>query len=115
MADGHGSSTDDTVVVAAGPGTSIPGMDKDGYADALLTLLACTTHEQTVFSPAGQQRDWLRKEFLKSATGAGQKSWKFFKTKYKEQIELDHDECWVRLRPEQAPEDKVDEFGTRTS
>ena len=115
MADGHGSSTDDTVAVLAGPGTSIPGMDKDGYADALLALLVCAAHGQEVFPQAGQQRGWLRKEFLKSATGAGQKSWKFFKTKYKEQIELDHDEYWVRLLPEQAPEDEFDEHGTRTS
>ena len=40
---------------------------------------------------------WCRTHFLKTVSGAGQESWKFFKATYKRSIDYSPDWQWVRV------------------
>ena len=96
-------------VYMVGTGTPRPGWDKDDYADFMFELLLKASQGNKVLPAPGQNEEWLRKCFLRSETGAGTKSWKYFKTKYREKIELDSEQQWVRVLP------SVAENGDRTT
>ena len=96
-------------VYMVGTGTPRPGWDKDDYADFMFELLLKASQGNKVLPAPGQNEEWLRKCFLQSETGAGTKSWKYFKAKYREKIELDSGQQWVRVLP------SVAENGDRTT
>ena len=96
-------------VYMVGTGTPRPGWNKDDYADVMFELLLKASQGNKVLPAPGQNEEWLRKCFLRSETGAGTKSWKYFKTKYREKIELDSEQQWVRVLP------SVAENGDRTT
>ena len=96
-------------VYMVGTGTPKPGWNKDDYADFMFELLLKASQGNKVLPAPGQNEEWLGKCFLRSETGAGTKSWTYFKTKYREMIELDNEQQWVRVLP------SVAENGDRTT
>ena len=93
---------------AVGTGRSVPGATKETNAALIMEILNDEANGQHWIPPVGRaDGGWCRKQFLKSVSGAGEESWKSFKTTYKLRIDYSPDWQWVRVDQGQ----KIDPFG----
>ena len=65
----------------------------------IMTLLQSAADGNPVLHPEGQHKEWLNRRFIASQLNIGKKSWKFFKEQYKDVIQLDGQQEWVRRKP----------------
>ena len=87
-------------IIMAGSASSIPGRTKEESADILMTSLQCAADDHQVLHPTvGQRNEWLNRRFIASQLNIGNTSWTFFKRCYKDEIELDGRQQWVRRKP----------------
>ena len=88
------------VLLMAGTARPEPGVTNDMLAERIYTMLQDARDGKASLPAVAQREDgWCRKQFLITATNAGQRSWKHFKKVYSEQIELEEPlQQWVRLR-----------------
>ena len=87
-------------IIMAGGASSIPGRTKEESADILMTSLQRAADGHQVLHPTvGQRNEWLNRHFIRSQLHIGKASWTFFKQRYKDEIELDGQQEWVRRKP----------------
>ena len=83
-----------------GTGTPEPGATKAMYAARIMRVLDNEADGSKLLPDIGRGcGGWCQKQFLKSMTGAGKESWRFFKATYADRIECSKDQQWVRKRP----------------
>ena len=83
-----------------GTGSPEPGATKAMYAARIMRILDNEADGSKLLPDVGRGcGGWCQKHFLKSMTGAGEKSWRFFKVTDADRIECSKDQQWVRKRP----------------
>ena len=92
-------------IVAVGTAAySVPGRTVEDGATLIMTLLQSAADGNEVLSSslsAGQWNEWLHQRFIRTELVVGKKTWQEFKKIYKDEIELDEQQQWVRLRGSQ--------------
>ena len=83
-----------------GTARSVPGRTVEDGMDIIWDALVRAARGEKVLDSPGQDLDWLHRRFLATQLNVGTRTWKRFKRRYAEQIELDDMQQWVRLRPQ---------------
>ena len=82
-----------------GAGRAEPSVTKGTYAARIMCILESEADGCKVLPDVGRRSGgWCRKQFLKSATKAGESSWRFFKATYASHIQCNEDQQWVKIR-----------------
>ena len=86
------------VLLMAGTARPEPGVTNDMPAERVYTMLRDARDGKASLLAVAQREDGrCRKQFLITATNAGQRSWKHFKKVYSEQIESEETlQQWAR-------------------
>ena len=92
---------DDTEIpiIIVGGASSMPGRTTEESAAIIMTSLQRAADGHRVLHPVGQWNEWLNRRFIASQLNIGKTSWTFFKRCYKDEIELDGQQQWVRRKP----------------
>ena len=85
-------------VILVGTATQIPGRTTAEAHSVLMSALRAAAAGEQVLHPQGQQGAWLHKCFIASQLNIGRTTWKSFKRQWANDIELDQEQQWVRLR-----------------
>ena len=94
--ESHEASFD---IILAGAARPVPGRTKQEGAHIVMDALCRAALGRQVVRPRGQQDEWLHRRFIATDLDVGVGTWKYFKRKYADEIELDESQQWVRLRP----------------
>ena len=68
--------------------------------DIIWDALVRAARREKLLDMPGVDLDWLHRRFLCTQLNVGTRTWKRFKRRYAEQIELDDTQQWVRRRPQ---------------
>ena len=86
-------------LLLVGSARHVPGRSTAEAHSQLMDALKAAAAGEQVLHPRGQSGPWLHKCFVASQLDIGKATWKSFKRQWAEEIELDVEQQWVRLRP----------------
>ena len=94
----HSPQSPSLTCLVVGCSRPVPGQTSQEAFDRIMGALRSAAGGQQVLHLQGQQGEWLHKCFIATQLDVGKRTWRAFKKKYQEDIELDTQQQWVRLR-----------------